>query len=94
MEERPVLSLPDRVQADRAARAAASGGGEQVRGRAVFAVIGTVFFAIGWTIGAAVSIIAFCAAAARYGYAQGRLVMPSPPRPEPAPSPPQPAPAR
>jgi hypothetical protein len=87
--------LPDRIQEDRAERAAAAFP-EQVRGRAVFTVIGAVFFAIGWVIGAAVSIVRFCAAAVRYGYAQGRLVMPSPPAPEPAPQPapsrPQPAP--
>jgi len=94
LSERPAPPLPDRIQADRADRAIAAAGTGQVRGRTVFTAIGAVFFAIGWTIGAVVSIIAFCAAAVRYGYAQGRLVMPSPPKPEPAPSVPQPAPGR
>jgi hypothetical protein len=75
--------LAERVQEDRADRAAAAGGREQeVRGRAVLTVLGAVFSALGWVTGAAVSITAFCWGAVRYGYARGRIV--AAPAPQPA----------
>lgn len=88
LSERPAPPLPDRIQADRADRAIAAAGTGQVRGRTVFTAIGAVFFAIGWVIGAVVSILGYMWGALRFGYAQGRMVVPSPPR---TPSQPRPA---
>ena len=85
-EETGRESLPDRIQADRAEHASAET--ERVPGHAVLTVIGAACFAIGWVIGAIVSVIGFMAGAGRYGYRQGRLVIPPPPR---TPSQPQPA---
>ena len=88
LSERPA-PLPDRIQEDRTERAEAAGAvAEQVRGRAVLTAIGAVFFAIGWVIGAVVSILGYMWGALRFGYAQGRMVVPSPPR---TPSQPRPA---
>jgi hypothetical protein len=85
-----VVPLPERIQEDRAQHAAAQPA-EKVPGRGLLTVIGAIFFALGWAVGAFVSIIRYCGGAIRYGYKQGReLVPPPPPK---MPSQPQPAPA-
>ena len=78
--------LTERIQADRVPPPEEQEG--RVPGHVVLTVIGAVCFAIGWGIGAVMSILGFMAGAVRYGYRQGRLVIPPPPR---APSQPQPA---
>ena len=85
-EETGRESLTGRIQASRVPPPAAET--ERVPGHAVLTVIGAACFAIGWVIGAIVSVIGFMAGAVRYGYRQGRLVIPPPPR---TPSQPQPA---
>ena len=87
LSERPA-PLPDRIQENRTERAEAAVAAEQVHGRVVLTAIGAVFFAIGWVIGAVVSILGYMWGAVRFGYAQGRMVVPSPPR---TPSQPRPA---
>jgi hypothetical protein len=82
-------SLSQRILADRAPARELSDQSE--RSHRVLDSIGAVFYAIGWVIGAVVSILGFMIGAVRYGYRQGRLVIPPPPR---LPSQPQPEPGR
>ena len=79
--------LTERIQADRVPPPAAET--EQASGHAVLTAIGAVFFAIGWIAGAIVSVLGFMAGAVRFGYRQGRLIIPPPPKAVPS----QPVPA-
>ena len=78
-------TLTDRVQEDRAVTAVR----RQPGGHPVLDVIGWVFFGIGWLPGVIVSLVSYCWGAFRFGYRQGRMVIPVPPRPaaEPVPEP-------